>query len=387
MEHGATNLDGVRTRNLAAILERAHRAGPLTRAAITQATGLHRSTVAALVAELESRGLIIEGDPLATSRVGRPSPLVSASTRAVAIAVNPEVDAITVGIVGLGARVDAVVRRAVDHIVDPQEAVELVAEIVASLAGPLTGHRVVGVGVAVPGLVRASDDLVRWAPHLGWREVAFAALLEERLELPTTAGNDASLGVLAEHLFGAGRGLDDLVYLNGGASGIGGGVVVGGRPLSGSGGYAGEFGQNRPGVADPADRRTRDGTLEDEVSRARLIEVLGISPSVDESQLEQALLLSTQPAVAAEVAREQRLLAVALSNAINVLNPTRVILGGFLASLLAVDPDELSRLVAESALAAAAETVEIVPAALGSRRLLIGAAELAFAGLLADPTR
>ena len=96
-------------------------------------------------------------------------------------------------------------------------------------AGDLRDARFVGVGLAVPGLVRASDGLVRFAPHLLWSDVPIRALVEAATGLPTAVGNDASLGAIAEHLFGAGRGVDDMVYLNGGASGIGGGLIVHGQ--------------------------------------------------------------------------------------------------------------------------------------------------------------
>lgn len=383
-----SNIDSVRRRNLSAVLTLIHRGGPVSRAAITVATGLNRSTVADLVAELEQLGLLIEGGPLATARVGRPSPLVSAAPTPVVLAINPELDAVTIGVVGLGATVDTVVRREVDRILEPEEVVDLVASTVAGLTvpgGALADARVLGAGVAVPGLVRAEDHVVRWAPHLGWRDVPLAELLAERLGIPVQVGNDASLGALAEQLFGAGRGHRDLVYLNGGASGIGGGVVVDGRVVGGTSGYAGEFGQNKP-AADPADRRSPGGTLEDEVSRTRLIALLGLPLTIDEPSLEAALLASRDPELRAELDRQQRILAVALSNAINVLNPQRVILGGFLASLLAADPEGLGELVAGHALEAAWSTTALSAAALGSRRLLIGAAEIALAPLLANPT-
>ena len=150
--------------------------------------------------------------------------------------------------------------------------------------------------------------------------------------LPTAVGNDASLGAIAEHLFGAGRGVDDIVYLNGGASGIGGGLIVHGLPVGGSAGYAGEFGQNRPGIASLDDRRADGGVLEDEVSRARLLEVVGLDHG-DEPALAAALAASDSPAVADEVDRQLRILATALCNAVNVLNPSLVVLGGFLATL------------------------------------------------------
>ena len=377
--------DGVRRRNLAAVLTRVHRGGPASRAILTAEIGLNRSTIGALVAELEGLGLVEEGNAPAPRRVGRPSPVVRPHPRPAVVAVNPELDAVTVAIVGLGARVEHRVRREVDHPVTALETAEIVAEAVdAHLAEAAVEPRLLGVGLAVPGLVRASDGVVRWAPHLGWQDEPIAELVGARLGLPTVVDNDASLGALAERIFGAGRGVEELVYLNGGASGIGGGVIVRGQLLGGANGYAGEFGQNRPGLTDSADRVTEHGTLEDEVSRARLLATLGLT-SADEPQLERALLAADDPAVAAEVARQQRVLAVALGNAINVVNPELVVLGGFLASLLACDPVELERTVAATTVPAAFEGVRIQPAALGEDRLLIGAAELAWQPILSDP--
>jgi predicted NBD/HSP70 family sugar kinase len=378
------NLDGVRRGNLSAVLGLVHRAGAASRSAITQLTGLNRSTVAALVAELVALELVVENSPESTNRVGRPSPVVTPHPGPVAIAVNPELDAITVGIVGLDARVLRRVRREVDHPITAEETAALVAQILAESSADLIGHRVVGIGLAVPGLVRSDDDTVRWAPHLGWMDSAIVSLVGAATGHPVRAGNDASLGGRAEHLFGVGKGIDDLIYLNGGASGIGGGVICGGVALGGHRGYAGEFGQNRPGFADPSDRRTPNGTLEDEVSRARLLAALGLAGG-DETVLERAVLASTSPAVHEEVARQRRVLAVALSNAINVLNPELVVLGGFLASVYASDPRGLEMDVAAQAVPASWEGTRIRPAGLGEDRLMIGAAELAFASLLADP--
>jgi predicted NBD/HSP70 family sugar kinase len=376
------NVDGVRRRNLASILELVHHGRAASRAELTALTGLNRSTVAALVAELAEAGLLREGDPVASGAVGRPSPGVRADLRPIAVAVNPEVDAITAAIVGLGARVERRIRRPVEGVPDPQTTVAIIASVVDELlaASPRDRH-VVAVGLAIPGLVRASDGTVRWAPHLGWREVPFAELVADALSHPVHADNDASLGALAEHLFGAGRGVADLVYLNGGPSGIGGGVIVRGGLLTGRAGYAGEFGQNRPGAGE---RLSERGTLEDEVNRARLLELLGLADA-DEPTLAAAIAASDDPRIAAELRRQQGILAVALGNAINVFNPERVVLGGYLATHLAWQPPGLIDAVTTATIPAAAEGVSIVPAALGEDRLLIGAAELAFRQLLRDP--
>ena len=364
-----------------------HLEGPLSRASLTETTGLNRSTIADLVGELGREGLVVERAPDPSRRVGRPSPVVVADPHVVAIAVNPEVDALTIAAVGLDRGISLRERVDLDHLLTPEETAALIAGQVSRWrTGPLADARVVGVGLAVPGLVRAGDGLVRNAPHLRWTDVPLRALVADATGLPTTVGNDATLGAIAEHLFGAAQGLDDVVYLNGGASGIGGGLIVHGMPLLGAGGYTGEFGQNRPGIASPVDRRADGGVLEDEVSRARLLAAVGLL-GADEPTLAAALAAAGPESDAAdEVARQRRILATALANAVNALNPAAVVLGGFLATIAAADLPGLTALVQGQTMSANAEELEIRVASLAEDRLLIGAAEAAFADLLRDPT-
>ncbi len=221
-------------------------------------------------------------------------------------------------------------------------------------------------------------------PHLEWHDAPIRELVADATGLPTAVDNDATLGAVAEHLYGAARGLDHVVYLNGGASGIGGGLIVHGMPVRGVSGYAGEFGQNRPGIASTADQQAPEGVLEDEVSRSRLLRAVGLT-SADDPTLAAALSTSDDPSVAAETDRQRRILATALANAVNVLNPRAIVLGGFLAMLTEGATDQLTDLVRAQSMPANAEDVDIRAAVLADDRLLIGAAEAAFAGLLADP--
>ena len=190
------------------MLRLVHADGAQPRSRITEATGLNRSTVASLVGELAELGLVTERAPDPTRRVGRPSPIVDVELGTVAVAVNPEVDAITLGVVALGGRVLHRERLAMDHVVTPEETAALVAVDDRALATgtPWPDRRVSAVGLAVPGIVRAGDGLVRWAPHLEWSQAPLRDLVEDATGLPASVGNDASLGALAEHLFGAGRG-------------------------------------------------------------------------------------------------------------------------------------------------------------------------------------
>jgi predicted NBD/HSP70 family sugar kinase len=380
--------DSLRRDNLATVLRLVHRSGGegRSRSALTALTGMNRSTIAALVGELVARGLVAETEPVSRSGVGRPSPIVTATQRAVALAVNPEIDAIQLAVVGLGGRVISRHRVAASAELSVPDAVALTATAARTLlAGLASEHELIGIGIAVPGLVRTEDGLVRLAPHFGWVDEPFTALLSAALDLPASAGNDATLGVLAEGTFGAGRGIADLVYLNGGASGIGGGIVAGGRPLTGAAGYAGELGHTLVNSSGIRCHCGATGCLETEVRRAPLLELVTLDDARSD-ELGAALLDSDSDAVRTEVDRQLGYLGVTVRNAINTLNPRRIVLGGFLAALYAVAPEELERSIAAQPLAASRESVEIVPAELGGDILMVGAAELAFAGLLADPT-
>jgi len=383
-ERGNSN-DDVRRHNLSVVLGLVHRERNLSRAQLTRQTGLNRSTVAALVGELVERELVVETEPDATNSRGRPSPIVRPNPLVVAISINPEIDAISIGVVSLGGTVIKKIRYVTEHSPSVGEAVNISAVVIEAMRSELDSrYRTVGIGVAVPGQVRASDGLVRMAPHLAWQDEPFGRLLEDATGFDVVADNDAHLGAMAESTFGAGRGLSDVIYVNGGASGIGGGIIAGGVPLGGVDGYAGEIGHtlvNSDGIACQCGAM---GCLETEVRRENLLSVLQLD-NADPDELESALLASSSPSVIAEVHRQLDFLAIALRNSINMLNPQLVIVGGFLASIYAAAPHYLEALLAKQPLLASRDGVRVTRAELGSDLLIIGAGELAFEAILADP--
>jgi predicted NBD/HSP70 family sugar kinase len=390
VEHNKLGSAGVSTRstNLARVLTLLHREGSRSRAQLTRETGLNRSTIGDLVGELSQSGLVIETLPDEVGAVGRPSPLVAAGSRVAVLTANPDVDSVTVGLVGLGGVVHKRVRYPTPGIPSPQDAVNLIAAVVAGMRPELDDrYDIVGIGVAVPGLVNQAEGIVTHAPHLGWRDEALGARVTDAVGYPCRLANDATAGTVAESRFGAGRGLSDFIYLNGSASGIGGGAVVGGRPLVGADGYAGEFGHT---VVNPDGDRChcgRTGCLQTEVDRTRLLAALGAGPEAAENLSDLLAADSKNPAVHAEVRRQIGWLAIALTDAIHVLNPTAVLLGGFLASLNQVGSAELITAVRARGFRALTDRVRISSAWLGPDLLTIGAAELWFDDLLADPHR
>jgi predicted NBD/HSP70 family sugar kinase len=245
-------------------------------------------------------------------------------------------------------------------------------------------YRITGIGMAVPGLVNRDDGVVRHAPHLGWRNEPVARMLSEATGYPCQAANDASLGAEAELIFGAGAGQRNLIYLNGGPSGIGGGVIADGQLLRGASGYAGELGHTFVRSEGSPCHCGATGCLETEVSQARLLGLAGLS-SGDTADLERALENSNSVELNNEVARQLRYLGITLRNAVNVFNPEAIVLDGFLGTLHALAPASLDGILQAQAMDGPADQVKIYRAALGSDLMMIGAAELAFTPFLADP--
>ena len=168
--------DQLRRHNLAAVLNRLHLGGPASRSEHAATTGLNRSTIADLIAQLSELALVDELPGVPTSGPGRPSPVVHPRPLgATVLAVELAVDSIAVATVGVGGHVFNRVRveRLREHFA-PEEAVNDIVNLARPLLGSLpTQHRFIGTGVGVVGVTRRSDGFVHLAPNLGWREVPF----------------------------------------------------------------------------------------------------------------------------------------------------------------------------------------------------------------------
>lgn len=385
MSNTANDPDPARRNNLALLLSMVHHRKVLSRVQLAKQTGLNRSTISTLIAQLVALDLVHETAPSGATQVGRPSPDVHPSESIAALTINPEIDAITIGLVSLGGNVIKKIRYETERIPSAQEAVSIAAAVIAGMRSELdANYRIVGVGIAVPGLVTPADGVVQHAPHLGWRNEPVAGMLAASTGYPTQAANDASLGAEAESIFGAGAELRNLIYLNGGASGIGGGIIADGKLLSGISGYAGELGHTFVRTDGSPCYCGARGCLETEVQQSRLLELLGLNGG-ELGQLEEALIAAERPDAQAEVERQLGYLSIALRNAVNIFNPGVILLDGFLSVLYAAAPAVLDSLLSSQSMSEPAGQVRVLRATLGSDLMLIGAAELAFAPLLMDP--
>ncbi len=204
------------------------------------------------------------------------------------------------------------------------------------------------VGVGVAGQVLGSTGLVMNAPNLGWRDVSFGPMLERALGVPARVANDLSAAAWGERLFGAARGLRDVVLVFVG-SGVGSGLILGGRLHEGSHGVAGELGHVKVRPCRPETRVRRcgcgaTGCLEAYTSgmniAARVREELGAGARSAVADLVQGDLSRVNASVVDQAyaqgdryARElwqevAELLGTAIATVVTLLNPARVILGG-----------------------------------------------------------
>lgn len=232
----------------------------------------------------------------------------------------------------------------------PARVVELVCRALreAALAAGLPPEGTGRVGVGVAGQCLGATGVVLNAPNLGWRDVPFGELLSAALSLPVKVANDLAVAAWGERRFGAAKGLDEVVLVFVG-SGVGSGLILGGRLHEGATGVAGEFGHVKVRPARPETKPRRCGCGEwgcleaytsgmnvaarvreelEAGARSALRELAGGDLSrVNASLVDDAHRAGDAYAIALweEVGD---LLGTAIANLVTILNPARVILGG-----------------------------------------------------------
>ncbi len=387
----AATQDDLRRHNRARLLRRLHEGGAASRSDLVAFSGLNRSTVGVLVSELADAGLVTEVAG-AAGQVGRPSLLVQPDAEsAVVVALDLKVERTVVALVGLGGTV--LWRKEQSHkrtSYTPQAAIRNVTTLTAHALRHAPPHAVwVGVGVSVPGTVDHVDGRVRLAPNLGWADVPLGGLVREAMNgkfgyAPAIeVGNDADLGAVAEHVRGVGASNRNLIYLSG-EVGVGGGVIIEGRAMTGAGGFGGEVGHmvvNPQGVTCRCGAR---GCWETEIGRDAIIRAAALGDdSVEVEDVVAAAAAGNRKAQAA-IDEVGEWLGVGLANLVNLFNPEVIVLGGHLRLIFPLVSGTVYRRI-HYALPASREQVRVEVPALNGDSTLIGAAESAFEGLLTDP--
>ncbi|WP_345430636.1 ROK family protein [Actinoallomurus vinaceus] len=359
-----------------------------SRSELVQITGLSRATVSSLAADLLAAGLVEESEPDAQARsTGRPAQALSMRASA-AYAVGTDIghQHVRVALCDLSGMPiwNDVVATEVDRA--PRETLDLAAGLIrrALRERNVDARRVLGLGVDIAAPVRDPDGVLEAHGIMpGWVGVQPGAELERRTGLTTRLANDANAGALAERRYGAGRNVDDMIYVRLSA-GIGAGIISGGRHLHGSGGLAGEIGHIR---SVPDGRVCRCGnrgcleTVASPIAIARLLETSWGHP-VAVSDLLPLIKSGDRGAVRAlEEAAEE--IGRVLANLVTLLNPELIVVGGDLASAGERLFEPIARTVRRYALAPTAESVRVTGGHLGDHAEVLGAVGM----VLADAPR
>ncbi|GHH72079.1 xylose repressor [Streptomyces sulfonofaciens] len=373
---------GMRRRNLSRVMHTIAADGPMSRAAVASRIRLTRAAVSTLVDELIRAGLLEELGPERPGRVGRPGSALAVSRSGPAgVGAEVGVDHLAACVVDLRGEVRA---RAERHVSNRGRAPEPVVDDLAALVRQVSeeadreGLRPAGITVAVPGLVARDSRTVVRAPNLDWHDTDLGALLPAKP--PVTVDNEANLGALAELWLGE-RAPGDFVHVSA-EIGIGAAVVVDGRLLRGTRGFAGELGHVPVHPEGPPCACGGQGCLEQFAGEVAVLRAAGLDPGEGRVGLLAERAVSGDRRVRSALREAGTAMGIALTGTVNLLDPQTVVLGGALSRLA---PWLLPSLEAELERRTAGPACEIAVSQLGSEGPLLGAAHSVVRAVLDDP--
>ncbi|HZO78863.1 MAG TPA: ROK family transcriptional regulator [Solirubrobacteraceae bacterium] len=379
------SLESLRRVNRARVLAVLQRRGRASRADIVRASGLSRTTVSSLVADLLEEGVVVERpDPVLqapTSSGGRPPILLALDPASgTFVGIDFGHDSVNVALADRSGDLLANAREELDVDYQADLALATATRIVRGLldnAG-ISPKRVLGVGAAVSAPLRSRDHAFasqRIFP--GWAALDVSRALGSRLGLPVYVGNDANLGALAEATFGAGRDVQNLIYVML-SSGVGAGIILDGALYEGDTGTAGELGHVVVDPSGPICRCGNRGCLETLAGVSALTRAL---QHRDETTPTLAGLLALceagDPGVRRLIADAGRAVGQALAAMCSVLDPALVIVGGELATADGVLLDAIREMIDQRTAPAPGHPYKVVRGALADKAEVLGAVALA----------
>jgi predicted NBD/HSP70 family sugar kinase len=310
--------------------------GPLTRVELARRTGLSPAAVTKAVRPLMEAGYVVETAETTAGEGGRPSlgrpanPVRVDGGRALFIGVKVTADEVIAVLTDLCCRI-RVARHAPLTAHEPSAVIGLIATLTQELLTEADGYgvRVQGLGIAVSGDVDRAAGVVRYSPFLGWHDIALAELATAATGLPVTVDNDVRALTIAEQWFGGGVGCANFALVTVGA-GIGCGLVVNGRVVSGSHGVAGEIGHLSIDPQGPPCHCGNTGCVEAIASDSAILRRIRQDTGQAVADSVQALTLahSGSPAARAAYARAGEAIGRAIGAVVNLLGPERVIISG-----------------------------------------------------------
>jgi predicted NBD/HSP70 family sugar kinase len=364
------------------VVDALRRAGTASRSDLARSTGLARTTVTGLVSELMERGLVVEEAEARSTGRGRP-PVHLRLDAAAGAALGIDFGHSHVRVAAADLSWTVLAERYLELDVDGDApgaldaAAGLAAEVLAE--AEIDRGRVIGAGMGLSGPIDRGSGTVAATVVPGWAGIQAGEELSRRLQVPVELDNDANLGALAEVSFGAGRGLADVVYVMM-SSGVGAGLVLGGRLYHGATGIAGELGHVRVRVDGAVCRCGNRGCLETIASSGALLELLRPAHGSDLTVRDLLELVAGGDIAARRLVNDAgRAVGRTLADLCNSLNPSAIIVGGDLSAAGEPLLEGIREAVDRYALPGAAQAVEVKAGVLGDRAEVLGAVAVVIA--------
>ena len=238
-------------------------------------------------------------------------------------------------------------------------------QVLDEFSGRLSGLSVSAIGISCGGPLDSRRGVIMSPPNLpGWDDVPVVKFFEERFHVPVAVQNDANACALAEHLYGSGRGVRNLVFMTFG-TGLGAGIIVDGRLYAGANDNAGEIGHIRLTPTGPVGYN-KEGSAEGFCSGAGIARLAKIRKGLDLTAKEIFARVRAGVPDCTEVFRESaEKLATILAYTIDILNPEVIALGGVFMRNADLFMPVVDPILDAEALPLARKACRVVPAALG----------------------
>jgi predicted NBD/HSP70 family sugar kinase len=373
---------GRNQRSRQAVIRLLRERGTLSRAEIARAVGLSPSTVSALVGSLVAEGMVMElgGQlPPAGGRAGRPGTAVMlnpASGEAIGVDFGHRHVHVIIADVTHAVQIARSAPLPADY--DPSLGLDAAVDLVRAAMDEAGTDpaRILGVGVSLPGPYNRATALPNSGLIPTWSGIPVAAELGSRLNLPVVADNDANLGALAERQWGAGAGIDELVYVKLHGT-IGAAFVSNGRLTRGAVGGAGEIGHLVMDGNGPLCRCGNRGCLESYIGLANVMRAL--EPGYgDRITLRDVITKAWQGdrGCIRALSEAGEMAGRAVGMLCTILDPAVVVVGGALAAAGELLLAPLREAATAASLPPAGSNPRIIPAALGAQACALGAVAL-----------
>lgn len=366
----------MKSMNKSLILNKIRTQGPISRAQIARETNLTRPTVSSNVKELIDQNIVEESD-IGQSQGGRkPTMLIINDGAFCILGVDAGPDSVKCVVTDLSGKVSERSEARLPLPVDSEKFLDVLKSCIQECLLKTAGKDVIGIGVAMHGVVDIETGVLLFAPNLGLTDIPVKEELENTFGLEVKVENDARAMALGEFWFGEHGELESMLAVNIGR-GVGAGLIIGGKLYHGSSDIAGEIGHMTIDLHGQVCECGNRGCLQTFAAGpaiSRKIFEKTAESLTSEQVFERAL---DGDASCHEVLTEAgRAMGVGLTNLIHIVNPEKIILGGGVSKAHQFLLPAIRETIATASLTRSASQTKVEMTKLGDDATLIGAVTL-----------